>query len=127
MLPNACTQIRKKDIFPCNDCIADLSAKCQNVEAILNQMKNNLSSITKLDRHLITVYTKVIIHLGDIQAQMIEIHNLNVKQGSDATKFLQKLKECHRNFRRSMSDTQGLKLRNAFHGNLKQNIETVPG
>ena len=106
MLPNACTQIRKKDIFPCNDCITDLSAKCQNVEAILNQMKNNLSSITKLDRHLITVYTKVNIHLGDIQAQMIEIHNLNVKQGSDATKFLQKLKECHRNFRGSMSDTQ---------------------
>ena len=69
-----------------NDCIADLSAKCQNVEAILNQMKNNLSSITKLDRHLITVYTKVNIHLGDIQVQMIKIHNLNIKQGSDGTK-----------------------------------------
>ena len=106
LLSNACTQIWKKDIFPCNDCIADLSAKCQNVEAILHQMKNNLSSITKLDRHLITIYTKVNIHLGDIQAQMIKIHNLNIKQGSDGTKFLQKLKDCHINFRRSMSETQ---------------------
>ena len=118
-----CAEMFKKDTDSLKVCKDALSAKCQDVETILNQMKGQLKVITELYQHIRSSYQEINTHFEDVQNQMSEIKNL--QHGSD-TDFIGKVKECRRNCDRVMNDTQMILNRKiTFPENIKQNIKII--
>ena len=105
------TQIECKDV---------LSAKCREVEIVLNQIKEQLQVITELYEPLTNSQQEINTHFTDVRKQMTEINNL--QQGSDVN-FIRKIKECRRNCDRVMNDTQMILNRKiAIPGTIKHHI-----
>ena len=118
-----CAEMLKKDTDSIKECKDALSAKCQEVENILNQMKDQLKVITELYRPIRNSCQEINTHFEDVQKQMTEIKKL--QQGSDID-FIGKVKECRRNCDRVMHDTQMiLNRKKTFPENIKQNIQIV--
>ena len=118
-----CAEMLKKDTDSIKECKDALSAKCQEVETILNQMKGQLQVITKLYEPLKNCCQEINTHFEDVQKQMTEIKKL--QQGSEID-FIQKIKECRRSCEHVMNDTQMILNRKiTFPENMKQNIKIV--
>ena len=66
-----------------------MSGKCQDVEAILNQMIQQLKLIIDLHQPVSDSHRDIIIHLADVQKQITKINNMH--QDSDAN-FIRKIK-----------------------------------
>ena len=118
-----CAKIIKKDTNSIKEYKDALSAKCDEVETVLNQMKEQLKVITGLYQPLRHSCEKINTHLADVQKQMTKINNL--QQCSDVD-FIQKIKECRTNCDRVMNDTHMILNRKiTIPENMKQNIEIV--
>ena len=118
-----CAAILKQDTDAVEECRVALSAKCQEVEMILNQMKGKLKVITELFQPLRKTREGINTHFAEVQKQITEINNL--QQGSDID-FIRKIKECRRNCDRVMHDTQMILNRKiTIPQNMKHNIKIV--
>ena len=118
-----CAEILKRDTESIKECKDTLSAKCEEVETILNKMKEQLQIIIELYEPLKNYHQEINTYFKDIQKQMTEIKKL--QQGSDID-FIEKVKECRRNCDRVMIDTQMILNRKiTFPENMKQNIKIV--
>ena len=104
-----CAKILNKDTDSIKDWTDALSAKCEDVETILNQMKKQLQVITELYEPLRNSIKEINTHFTDVQKQMTDVNNL--LQGSDVN-FVQKVKECLTNCDRVMNDTDSFKQEN---------------
>ena len=117
-----CAEMLTKDTDSIKECKDALSTKCEEVETILNQMKEQLQVITQLYQLLRNSREEINTHFADVKKQMTEINNL---QGFDID-FIQNLKECRRNCDRVMNDTEMILNRKiTIPENMKQNIEIV--
>ena len=98
-----CVEILKQDTDSIKKCKDTLFAKCQEVETVLNQMKEQLKVVTELYQPLRNSREEIYTHFANVQKQITEINNL--QQGSDMD-FIRKIKECRRNCDGIMNDTQ---------------------
>ena len=118
-----CAAILKQDTDTIDECRIALSAKCQKVETILNQMKGQLKVITELYQPLRNSREEINTHFADVQKQMTEINNL--QQDSDVN-FIRKMKECRRNCHHVMNDTKVILNRKiTIPENITHNIKIV--
>ena len=118
-----CAEILKQDTDAIEECRAALSAKCDEVEIILNQMKGKLKVITELYQPLRNSREEINRHFADVRKQITEITSL--QQGSDID-FIRKIKECRRNCDLVMNNTQViLKRKITIPENMKHNIKIV--
>ena len=118
-----CVEILKQDRDSLEKYMETLSLKCQDVETILNQMKQQLELVAELRQPLTDSYHEIKAHFADVQNQMAEVDNL--QQDSDAD-FIRKIKNCHKNCNRVMNDTENLLSRRIrLPENIKQTIKIV--
>ena len=118
-----CAKILKQDIDLLEEHMEDLSAKCQDVETILHQLKRQLELITELHQPLRESHIEIITHLADVLRQITEINNL--QQNSDVN-FMRKIKDCRRNCDHTMNDKEKLFSRTIqLPQSIKQNIKIV--
>ena len=109
-------------MLPCYQAY-ELSAKCEEVETILNQMKEQLQVITELYEPLTNSHEAVNTHFADVKKQITKINNL--QQDSDIN-FIRKINGCRRNCDHVMNDTQMiLNKKITIPENMKQNIKIV--
>ena len=95
-----------------------MSAKCEEVETILNQMKKQLQDITELYEPLKNAYSKINTHFANVQKQMTEMNELN--ECSD----LNKIKECRKICDDIMNDAEIILNRTIkIPENIKQHIK----
>ena len=118
-----CSEILKQDVNLVEESKKNLSAQCQEMEKVLNQMKNQLKIITEFDEPLVSACQDVDIHLAVLRKQMSEFQNLN--QATDGN-FIQKSRECRLNCERIMFETEEiLKRKLKIPENMKQNITII--
>ena len=118
-----CAEILKQDTDSIEECKNTLSAKCQEVEIMLNQMKGQLKVITELYQPLINSREEINTHFADVRKQIMEINNL--QQGSDID-FTKKIKDCRRKCESMMNDTKMILNRIiTIPENMKLNIKIV--
>ena len=118
-----CAEILKQDTDSIEECKKTLSAKCQEVEIILNQMKGQLKVITELYQPLINSREEINTHFADVRKQITEINNL--QHGSDID-FIKKIKDCRRKCEGMMNDTKMILNRKiTIPENMKPNIKIV--
>ena len=119
-----CSEMLKQDVDSVKESKKNLSAQCQEMEKVLNQMKIQLQIITEFDEPLVSACQEVDVHLAVLRKQMSEMQNLN--QATDGN-FIQKSRECRLNCERIMFDTEEiLKRKLKIPENMKQNI-TIAG
>ena len=85
-----CAEILKEDTYSLEEYIKRLTGKCEDVEAILNQMKQQLKLITDLHQPLRDSHRAIITHPSDVQKQITEINNM--QEDSNAI-FIRKIKK----------------------------------
>ena len=118
-----CSEMLKQDVNSVKESKKNLSAQCQEMEKVLNQMKRQLQIITEFDEPLVSACQDVDINLAILKIQMSEMQNLN--QATDAY-FIQKSRECRLNCERIMLETEEiLKRRLKIPENMKQNITII--
>ena len=118
-----CAEILNKDTDTIGEYKEALSAKCEEVETILNQMKKQLQVIIELYEPLRNSCKEINTHFTDVRKQMTEINNL--QKDSDIN-FIRKIKVCHRNCERVLNDTQLiLNKKITIPEDMKQNIKIV--
>ena len=118
-----CSEMLKQDVDSVKESQKNLSAQCQEMEKVLNQMKIQLKIITEYDEHLVSACQDVDIHLAVLKKQLSEIKNLI--QATDGN-FIQKSRECRLNCERIMFETEEiLKRRLKIPENMKQNIPMI--
>ena len=118
-----CAEMLKQETDSIKEYKEALSAKCEEVETILNKMKEQLQFTIELYEPLKNSQQEINKHFADVQNQMTEIKKL--QQGFDID-FAGKLKECRRNFDRVMNDTQVILNRKiTIPENVKQNIKIL--
>ena len=118
-----CADILKQDIDSLEKYMEMLSVKCQDVETILNQMKQQLELVAELRQPLIDSHHEIETHFADVQNQMTEVNYL--QQDSDLN-FIRKIKDCRRNCDSVMNDTKNLfSQRIRLPESIKQTIKIV--
>ena len=118
-----CAEIIKQETDSVEEWRTALSAKCQEVETILNQMKGQLKVITELYQPLRNSYEEINTHFADVQRQITEINYL--QQGSDID-FIKKIKDCRRKCEGMMNGTKMILNRKiTIPENMKPNIKIV--
>ena len=118
-----CSEMLKQDLISDKESKKDLSAQCQEMEKVLNQMKKQVQIITEFDEPLESACQEVDIHLAVLRKQMSEMQNLN--QASDG-KFIQKSRQCRLNCERIMFETEEiLKRKLKIPENMNQNIKII--
>ena len=118
-----CAKILKQNIDLLEEQMEVLSAKCQDVETILRQLKQQLELITELHQPLRESHIGIISHLADVTRQITEIDNL--QQNSDVN-CMRKLKDCRRNCDLAMNDKEKLFNRTIkLPESIKQNIQIM--
>ena len=118
-----CSEMLKQDVDSVKESKKHLSAQCQEMEKVLNQMKIQLKIITEFDEPLVSACQDVDIHLAVLRKQLSEIQNLN--QATDGN-FIQKSRECRLNCERVMFETEEiLKRKLKIPENMKQNIRVI--
>ena len=118
-----CSEMLKQDVDSFKESKKNLTAQCQEMEKVLNQMKKQLQIITEFDEALMSACQEVDIHLAVLRKQMSEMQNLN--QATDGN-FIQKSRECRLNCELFMSETEEiLKRKLKIPENMKQNITII--
>ena len=98
-----CSEMLKQDVDSVKESKKDLSAQCQEMEKVLNQMKIQLKIITEFDEPIVSACQDVDIHLEVLRKQLSENQNLNQSTNGN---FIQKLRECRLHCQRVMFDTE---------------------
>ena len=118
-----CAEILKQDINSLEKYMEMLSVKCQDVETILNQMKQQLELVAELRQPLIDSHHEIKTHFADVQNQMTEV---NILQQDSDVNFIRKIKVCRRNCDSVMNGTKNLLSRRIrLPESIKQTIKIV--
>ena len=66
-----CSEMLKQDVDSVKESKKDLSAQCQEMEKVLNQMKQQLQIITEFDEPLVSASQDVDIHLAVLKKTVV--------------------------------------------------------
>ena len=98
-----CSEVLKQDMASLKESKEVLSAKCKDVETVLNKMKHQLNLIIELEHPVVAAYRETSTHLAHVKKQMTQIINLYQVSEFD---FVIKAKEYRRNCHRLLNDSQ---------------------
>ena len=71
-----CSEVLKQEMASLKESKEVLSAKCKDVETVLNKMKHQLNLIIELEHPVVTAYRETNTHLAHVKKQMTQIINL---------------------------------------------------
>ena len=118
-----CSEILKQNVDSVEESKKNLSAQCQEMEKVLNQMKKQLQIITEFDEPLVSAFQEAEVHLEVLKKQMSEMQNLNQ---ATVGNLIQKSRKCQLKCERIMFETEEiLKRKLKIPENMKQNITII--